>query len=63
MDNGTIIATGPAIELSTANPDAAEAALLWSRKFDEFLDKSTPALVQVLSDMVASQENSVRKPT
>lgn len=62
MDDGTIIATGPAIELSCASPDASELALLWSRNFDEFLEKSTPELVRVLSDMVAAQKDSVRRP-
>lgn len=61
LDNGTIIATGPSIELSATNPDAAEAAILWSKKFDEFLENSTPGLVQVLSEMVATHESLLRK--
>jgi hypothetical protein len=62
MDDGTIIAPGPAIEFSALGPKSSTAASSWSKSFNAFLDDSEPEVLEVLKTMLLREKKVVRKP-
>jgi glycerate-2-kinase len=62
MDDGTIVASGPTVEVDVKNSNRTVTLSLWSEEFEAFLDKSSSEVMRVLSEMIANREKSVRKP-
>jgi hypothetical protein len=61
-DDGTIIASGPAIQFPAVGPGSAKTASSWSESFDAFLDDSEPEVLEVLKNMLLSEKKVERKP-